>query len=182
MPLCPLCAQCLVHADYRVRLWRLQWPAQYNIHSPDPAPTGHQPGAEWRGSVSYLKKGLSLSSHILPNWICFLNFRHPKAASVQGAGVLPAAGVSSSSSGRVLGCIVTWEKWSGIYWASLCRLCPATVQHWHQHQPAPFLTCFQFQRYKISWHSSLLLVLWICRYYVVHNIYSAVVTAWTRMK
>ena len=59
MPLCPLCAQCLVHADYRVRLWRLQWPAQYNIHSPDPAPTGHQPGAAWRGSGSYLKKGLS---------------------------------------------------------------------------------------------------------------------------
>ena len=83
MPLCPLCAQCLVHADYRVRLWRLQWPAQYNIHSPDPAPTGHQPGAAWRGSVSYLKKGLSLSSHILPNWICFLNFRHPKAPSMQ---------------------------------------------------------------------------------------------------
>ena len=31
-------------------------------------------------------------------------------SAVQGAGVLAAAGVSSSSSGRVLGCIVTWEK------------------------------------------------------------------------
>ena len=32
------------------------------------------------------------------------------SAVQDGAGVLPAAGVSSSSSGRVLGCIVTWEK------------------------------------------------------------------------
>ena len=127
-----------------------------------------QPGAAWTGSVSYLKKGLSLSSHILPNWICFLNFRHPQAASVQGAGVLPAAGVSSSSSGRVLGCIVTWEKWSGIYWASLCRLCPATVQHWQLHRPSiPDVFSVSTAQSTLTLFTIARLDIW-CRYYVVH--------------